>query len=188
MQGFKSVFKVADVVSISSKEYTFKFDKREELGMVIPIWANQCPGYAGWTTFTLELSANTAVEALSAHLSEIRPSLLLFLRKLRQITVQVDGVRSQFDCSYLNDEQNIARLARSQGGQVTNNDYLIVKKKTNTFAQEPKREGVTESEIVLAFPLSSERTPIIQDQAVHAFLPIRTQNIPVSPRPFEGSP
>lgn len=37
--GFKSVFKAADVVWISSREFTFKFDKTKPLGMVSPIWA-----------------------------------------------------------------------------------------------------------------------------------------------------
>lgn len=36
--GFKSVFKVADVVWISSRDFTFKFDKTKFLGMVAPVW------------------------------------------------------------------------------------------------------------------------------------------------------
>ncbi|EMT62837.1 hypothetical protein FOC4_h10017656, partial [Fusarium odoratissimum] len=35
--GFKSVFKAADVVKIASGYYEFRFDRRESLGMVLPI-------------------------------------------------------------------------------------------------------------------------------------------------------
>lgn len=170
---------MADVVYIASREYTFKFDKKEELGMVIPIWTDRYPVTEGWTTFTLELSADTAIDSLATHLKDIQPSLLLFLRKLEHIQVIVDGVKGQFDCTQLRGEPGITRLTRQQGGQRSIEDYLIVKGITQTYAQEPKREGIVESELVLAFPVSADRTPIIQDRAVHAFLPIRTHSIPV---------
>lgn len=35
--GFKSVFKVAHTVWIKSSHYSFKFDRREKLGMIAPI-------------------------------------------------------------------------------------------------------------------------------------------------------
>jgi hypothetical protein len=39
--GFKSVFKAADVVWISSGPYSFKFDKSKQLGMIAPISTSQ---------------------------------------------------------------------------------------------------------------------------------------------------
>ncbi|KAJ3552545.1 hypothetical protein NM688_g4098 [Phlebia brevispora] len=176
--GFKSVFKVADVVHISSQEYTFKFDKNQDLGMVIPIWTEDHPVQQGWTSFLLSLSEATTVSALAQHLNDIQPSLLLFLRKLRRIEVVVDGAVSTFRRSSISGEKAITRLTRIQGTKSQVQDYLLVKGKTGTYAKEPKREGVTESEIVLAFPVSGERFPVVQDQAVHAFLPIRTYRIP----------
>lgn len=171
---------MADVVYVSSREYTFKFDKKEELGMVIPIWTDQYPVIEGWTTFTLELSPDTTIDSLATHLKDIQPSLLLFLRKLEHIQVIVDGVKGQFDCAQLRGEPGITRLTRQQGTQRSIEDYLLVKATAQTYTQEPKREGITESEIILAFPISADRTPIIQDRAVHAFLPIRTHSIPVN--------
>ncbi len=34
--GFKSVFKVANVVHVASGHYQFKLDRREPLGMILP--------------------------------------------------------------------------------------------------------------------------------------------------------
>lgn len=147
--------------------------------MVIPIWTDRHPVTEGWTTFTLELSADTIIDALATHLKDIQPSLLLFLRKLEHIKVDVDGVKGHFDCAQLRDEPGVTRLTRQQGDQRSIEDFLIVKGAAQTYSQEPKREGITESEIVLAFPVSADRTPIIQDRAIHAFLPIRTHSIPV---------
>lgn len=36
--GFKSVFKVADQVWITSGPYSFKFDATKPLGMIAPVW------------------------------------------------------------------------------------------------------------------------------------------------------
>ena len=173
------MFKVANVVYISSTEYTFKFDKREELGMVIPIWTEDYPIHQGWTSFYLELAEATDLAVLTEHLNDIRPSLLLFLWKLRHIEVSVDKIKRLYTRVDL--PESITQLTLAQGGEKSvTTDYLIVKRTTATFIEEPKREGVTESEIVLAFPVTAKRTPIIEDQSVHAFLPIRAYPIPVS--------
>ena len=50
-----------------------------------------------------------------------------------------------------------------------------------TTAQgEEKREGVSSSEIVLAFPVTRDEHPVISDQNVHAFLPLRPFGFNVS--------
>jgi hypothetical protein len=88
--GFKSVFKVADVVWISSGHYSFKFDKKETLGMIAPIWEkfpegeNLLPGY---TSILLQLSDDYNPEELVAEIKSLDPRLLIFLRNLRQINV-----------------------------------------------------------------------------------------------------
>src|ERR1700693_1612055 len=88
--GFKSVFKIADIVHISSGKYTFKLDRRQgELGMITPIWTPCLRVVPGYTTFDLELSKSADPVELSTDLKDIKPSLLLFLRRLR--TVTIDG-------------------------------------------------------------------------------------------------
>ncbi|KAJ3554670.1 hypothetical protein NM688_g2983 [Phlebia brevispora] len=176
--GFKSVFKVADVVHISSKEYTFKFDKSQDLGMILPIWTEDYPTQEGWTRFHLALSEDISLAALAERLREIEPSLLLFLRKLRRIKISVDGDMRSFSSSPTQEEENITRLTRKEGKSLQDQDYVIVKKKTKTYTEELKREGIKDSEIVLAFPVSEKRDPVIADQPVHAFLPIRIYQVP----------
>ena len=157
--------------------YTFKFDKRQELGMVIPVWQTEFPSVAGWTSFRLGLSPNTDRAALAARLKAIQPSILLFLRKLRHIGVRVDGETRHYQ---RRDLPNCITQVKHSDGQVQN--YLMVNYIVNagTLPYDPKREGVTQSTVILAFPISSSRAPVIRDQFVHAFLPIRTYPIPVS--------
>ena len=55
--GFKSVFKLANIVTISSSAYTFKFDRDAMLGIIAPIWLESCElRLPGWTQFQLLLS------------------------------------------------------------------------------------------------------------------------------------
>ena len=85
--GFKSVFTVADVVRIWSRDYGFMFDKRERLGVMAPIWIGRTLNTAGWTIFSLDLSSTTNRKELVSRLEDIQPSLLLFLRKLHRIKI-----------------------------------------------------------------------------------------------------
>lgn len=174
--GFKSVFKVAEAVFISSGKFTFKFNKREELGMVIPVWDNSYPLDPEWTAFHLILSPDVDVNMLSARLSDIQPTLLLFLRKLRKLKVNVNGDIRNYERIDLAD--SITKLTQTRSPE---REYLVVKHTTKTVTLEPKREGVKESEVVRTFPVAPapSRHPIIAEQPVHAFLPIRTYPIPV---------
>ena len=67
---------------IASRDFQFKFDKREKLGMITPIWCTDYPITKGQTTFRLELSPGESGAALAEHASKLEPSLLLFLRQL----------------------------------------------------------------------------------------------------------
>jgi HSP90 family molecular chaperone len=55
--GFKSIFKIANVVHVSSNSYSFRFDKAGPLGMIAPIWSDY-PGKLkeNHTKFFLQLS------------------------------------------------------------------------------------------------------------------------------------
>ncbi|CAN9390393.1 unnamed protein product [Alternaria alternata] len=72
--GFKSVFKVADVVSISSGHYSFKFDKKETLGMIAPIW-DEFPDFRlpNNTSVLLQLSADYDTGELEDELKSLTP-------------------------------------------------------------------------------------------------------------------
>ncbi|KAJ7643247.1 hypothetical protein B0H17DRAFT_460041 [Mycena rosella] len=170
--GFKSVFKVADTVFISSGPYKFSFDKHAELGMITPSFSEYCPGRQDWTQFTLQLSDTINRSELKSYLSDIDPTLLLFLRKLRALEINLGTIC--FVVVRKNLEPNVVRLRRRlRNGPITSSRYLLVKKMVTTYLTEKKRPNISRTEIILAFPLKPEGGPRIKDQFVHAFLPIR---------------
>jgi hypothetical protein len=89
--GFKSVFKAADVVWISSREYTFKFDKsKSPLGMVTPIWSSfPEPTLPGCTSTYLQLSESYDEETVVNELLTFDINLLIFLRRIDEINLRV---------------------------------------------------------------------------------------------------
>jgi hypothetical protein len=172
--GFKSVFTVADRVYINSGPYSFYFDKRAPLGMITPALDSQYPAVRGWTTFHLHLAPSENGNDLSAQLRDVSPTLLLFLRKLRalSITVPSDGTDIEVRRTDYVDRDMVV-LERVQNGERIVESYVLVKYLAQTPSEEPTREGVKESEIVLAFPVTETREPMAKNQDVHAFLPLR---------------
>lgn len=172
------MFKVADVVFISSGQYTFKLDKGEKLGMITPIWAEEYPVEPGWTSFHLKLTRNT--QELVKYMEDIKPSILLFLSKLRSLKIQVSlqGVKQNIQI-YRHDpkdggDTDIIRLDRIlDSAGISSDYYLMVKHVVKADRKEPTRNKIRKSEIVLAFPITSEGVPVAKTQDVHAFLPLR---------------
>jgi hypothetical protein len=182
--GFKSVFKVADEVFITSGQYTFKLDRREKLGMITPIWSEEYPAVPGWTSFHLHLTRNG--QDLAAHTEDIKPSLLLFLRKLRSLTIDIalslGNLKKNIEIyRYDTPDPNVINIERLLNGDcISSDNYLMVTHIAEAYQPEPKRKNVKESEIVLAFPISENGNPIFRTQDVHAFLPLRKFGFNVS--------
>jgi hypothetical protein len=117
---FKSIFKIARVVHITSRDYSFKFDREELLGIVTPIWAPfPTDVKQGHTNFLLELCLQSTGESERdprLQLRKLDHSLLLFLRKLRRIYVHSDdgsGIGGKWT-------RNIRREDSEQyGGQIS---------------------------------------------------------------------
>jgi hypothetical protein len=181
--GFKSVFKVADVVHISSGMYTFTLDRREELGMITPVWAPSLPVVPGCTTFDLELSGSADPKMLSAHLKDIQPTLLLFLQKLRYVTIEgpigPQGRTATIEIHRDHVDADIVSLQRIENGRTSINRYFRVTHVTQTHLGEDRRRDVTHSNVVLAFPLTETEEPQISVQSIHAFLPLRSYGFTV---------
>ena len=112
-------------------------------------------------------------------LRDIQPTLLLFLRKLHRITITLDGKTADVEkCSLSN---GITRLKRT-GDEVQSlsSDYRLFSFSTKAYQGEEKRQGINESVIVLAFPITDSGEPSERDQDVHAFLPLRSYGFRVS--------
>ncbi|EEU43645.1 uncharacterized protein NECHADRAFT_82646 [Fusarium vanettenii 77-13-4] len=173
--GFKSVFKVASEVYISSRSFSFKFDQAQAVGLIAPIWSEfPEPIRPGYTSFYLKLSENTDEEHIARDIKRLDPTMLLFLRRLREINLKatlMDGstwsqtLRRQ---DALTQDSHITQLHRGP----TVSDYIVVKHLVSNLPEEKGRVGVTESEISLAFPPLHE-TSEGHTHAVYAFLPIR---------------
>jgi hypothetical protein len=178
--GFKSVFKVSDVVWISSGHYSFKFDKKETLGMIAPIWAKFPEGQqppAGYTSILLQLADDYDPEKLVAELQSLDPRLLIFLRNLRQINVRtLMSARGSWSSSLR--RCDVPSLAPGETSvqlwhDLERSSLKVVSSLIRALPPDPKRPGCRESEILLAFPINNSREPSIVPQKVYAFLPIR---------------
>jgi hypothetical protein len=177
--GFKSVFRVADAVWISSREYSFKLDTREdgELGMIAPRWdAFPEPLRNGHSSLFLKLSDRYNEDELIEEISSLDPALLIFLRRLQHVELHLVSKDGQTWST------NLSRVNKVQGGlqfvtiahERATVKYVTRKHTVRKMPPESKRLSVSQSEIVLAFPIAdANEEPLPTTHQVYAFLPIR---------------
>jgi hypothetical protein len=144
--------------------------------MVAPIIAT-FPGTKkpGWTSFYLQLANDYNADELVSDLLSLNAYILIFLRRLRTIVVTIVGSDSQSTTKTL--KRTEARIDGLEAIHLSQNDnvmsYIITRHLAKTLPREPKREGASESELLLAFPVTKNHGPSIDPQQVFAFLPIR---------------
>jgi hypothetical protein len=150
--------------------------------MITPVLGSAYPPTPDWTTFHLRLAPSENGTDLSSQLSGLRPTLLLFLRQLRALTVTVPGAaRRALKISREDGPgDDLVSLMRVANGKVNRERYVLVGHDAQTPDQEPGREGIKQSKIMLAFPVSETGEPVIEMQEVHAFLPLRCYGFNVS--------
>ncbi|KAJ4288734.1 hypothetical protein N0V88_007268 [Collariella sp. IMI 366227] len=190
--GFKSVFKVADVAHVASGSYQFKFDRSQPIGMILPIlspfpFADLVPDH---TQFLLEVKRKEDYLEIERELGGVKPELLIFLRKLTRLALFFPGNRgsSIFDRSlnisdqdFGDDVETITISAATAGVDATctkqvqtamQKKYIVYRHEVRGLRPEPKRKGISSSEVTLVFPVADCYTPIIEPQMTFAFLPI----------------
>ena len=185
--GFKSVFRVADVVWVSSRAYNFKFDSNTDLGMITPI-SERFPvtKLPGWTSFYLQLRKDQdgpkVQQKILAELEGFDARLLLFLQNLRTIKINIAG-GDRGACTRIFSRAS----AQCNGDEMINltrdkvtTSYLIHRYMVTSLPPEERRSRVKSSETVLAFPIGQNKEPIIAPQQVFAFLPIHDFGFSVS--------
>jgi hypothetical protein len=176
--GFKSVFKIADVVYIASRNYSFKFDKSGTLGMIAPVNSTfPAPGKrADCTSFHLSLSPECNKQELAQEVLALDARMLVFLRQLRQINIRIESSNGSPMT------RSLSRLPDTTGPLGTTvilrQDtsifrYLVSKHRVTGLPADPKRKDIHESEVLLAFPVNHKLEPKLEPQQVYAFLPIR---------------
>ncbi|KAK7697413.1 hypothetical protein SLS64_013551 [Diaporthe eres] len=182
--GFKSVFKVADVVHVASGWYEFKFNRRNAIGMMIPIPFDfpSDDRIKGHTQFLLELNRNEDYRQIRGDLKALGSETLIFLRKLKQLDVSIDGERKTYKLRIEKGNPNFggetATISETTDQQTKKTKYMIGRQTVEELPPEPRREAVATSEVVVAFAVEDRITPIIKPQQVFAFLPIQNYGFP----------
>ena len=181
--GFKSVFKAADIVWISSREYEFQFDRTNFLGMVTPVWATFPESTApGWTSMYLRLSKDYEEQTLRDELIAFDLHLLIFLRRIKEINISIGSRSGQTHIKTVRkDEQERDKdriiLLRSDDNTF---EYIIRTFAITDLPNEPKRPNWTQTKILLAFPsINRLEKPRVIPQKIYAFLPIRNYGFKV---------
>ncbi|PVH69089.1 hypothetical protein DL98DRAFT_626637 [Cadophora sp. DSE1049] len=158
--GFKSVFRIADVIWLSSRQYQFKFDKRDRLGMMAPRWAEfPQPTLPGETSFFLQLSDACNESDLVQQLRDFDPILLIFMRRVERVNLR--AYRNNEDWERIIQRQ----VLQSNYGQITvlstddqKSSYFTVKYPVENLPQEARRPKVVCSDLDLAFPVMDMST------------------------------
>ncbi|KAI9842538.1 MAG: hypothetical protein M1838_003082 [Thelocarpon superellum] len=185
--GFKSIFKVAERVHINSPPYSFDLDGSREMGMITPRWVVPDPepslsrmGYQ--TQLTLLPPDGKDFRSLADAFREIRPTLLIFLRRLKSIEVTVSpcfGVaafHTSYTTTWASDSESVTIDALEMGlagKRQERRKYLVVKDRFGRLPKEPLRTDINSTEVVLAFPVDEDANLVDETQSVHAFLPVR---------------
>lgn len=183
--GFKSVFKVADVVHIASGHYEFKLDRRETIGMMLPIISHfpSDDRVKGHTQVLLNIKSEDSYRQIKRDLGAMEPQILLFVRKLKQLVVSIDGHHHGEYCrTTLSDDGfggETSTISEKAGNVTRETKYIIHRQTVKGLPSDPRRAGVNASEVVLAFAVEDKATPITKPQQVFAFLPIHHYGFPV---------
>ena len=177
--GFKSVFKVSEEPHIYSAGYQFKLSSKDlpDVKYIFPYWVEDAPDYIDADNTNIALPLKEGVkEELSDKIADVKPSVILFLNKLKKIIIE-NRISNTISTITKRNILNDILL------EVKINESLEVKKWRlikNTLTVPDGIEGVNRDElktvdIALAFPLNLDGTPDSErKQDVHAFLPVNT--------------
>ncbi|KAM0415352.1 hypothetical protein ACHAPD_006548 [Fusarium lateritium] len=191
--GFKSVFMAAWKVHIQSNDFSFSFTHRKGdsgLGMVTPVWEEtKEPIGDSSTRITLLLHTSEDPEederrrdTIHLQFQDLQHTILLFLRKLRKVQVSFydkENVQTATTVYSLHGS-NPATIRKETSDGVEERQYHVTKhvaeniprSENRTYSDERDRAD-SSAEVVLAFPLTDTGAPIIENQDVFAFLPMR---------------
>jgi hypothetical protein len=173
-------------VWIQSGHYSFKFDARERLGTVDPIWTKfPDEEREGYTSIRLRLLPKLNLSALADELLKLDAQLLLFLRKIQCIEVHVIPEKGQkARPPRVLKRRTDSRIPDGLQRFTLISDYasafLVSSHQTTKLGHDNRRKGRKHSDILLAFPEMSFRQPPTATQSVYSFLPIRNYGFKVS--------
>ncbi|OVA05273.1 protein of unknown function DUF3883 [Macleaya cordata] len=194
--GFKSVFRVTDAPEIHSNGFHVKFDISEgQIGFVLPTVVSPCdidlygrlvPGEvvdrtdnSWWKTcivlpFKSKLKEGAGMSSIISMFSDLHPSLLLFLHRLR--CIKFKNMLTN-DCIVMRRETLGNGIVKVSHGK-EKMSWFVASQKLQASVIRP---DVQTTEIAIAFTLeelaNGEYKPHIEQQPVFAFLPLRTYGL-----------
>lgn len=135
----------------------------------------------GWTVFVLDLDiSDQDFELVKSMLRDLRAEMLLFTRRLTYLEISFP----QIGATGATTEPLVHQLAvpnpstpavRSIDCNHTGRKlwYMVHESLVSNMPVHSSRPNVTQARIMLAFPFHPSSGPIIQDQQIFAFLPLR---------------
>ncbi|KAJ2893122.1 uncharacterized protein MKZ38_009006 [Zalerion maritima] len=181
--GFKSVFKVADVVNIKSGPWQFRFDRREKLGMILPKLSTITSANPETTQILLDLRSLRHYQMIQEELGKIDSEILLFLRKLHHLRIKTPSQDVLYSIRRNDHDPNLAGETKTiviqnlKTRKQTEKTYLVVTHTVEDMPHHPKRPGTSQSDLTLAFPMTGSLVPIVEEQRIFAFLPISDHSL-----------
>ncbi|TVU25294.1 hypothetical protein EJB05_27786, partial [Eragrostis curvula] len=202
--GFKSVFVVSSNPHIFSNGYQIKFSEDPSaecgIGYIVPEWVEQNPSildiakiYGSLkrlpTTIMILPLKNEKIDAVKKELSSTHPEILLFLSKIRQISVrEINDDLDETNLSQISISSEADALTRKDIGAESYTLHLSAEEdKTGElhcsyyiwkqqFPVKPecwvqKRDGINQWVVMLAFPHGQRLSRGMGAPGVYAFLP-----------------
>ncbi|XP_030610585.1 protein NO VEIN isoform X2 [Archocentrus centrarchus] len=181
--GFKSVFKVTDCPEIHSNGFHLRFDKNcGPMGYILPHWTEDKRlldvqltdiNQHSWTT-KISLPLRSECHQTRNLFHDVHPSLLLFLHRLRSITIYSQSEKRHVKMTRKDLSHNVLEVEHTEGTE----RWLVVKT-TLKHTTKKIKEDVESTEIALAFQLGGDSagTNVVcqpQKQPVFAYLPLRS--------------
>lgn len=191
--GFKSVFKVAKSVHIQSGPFSFSFEYTRDsdddgLGMVTPLNEEfeSLPADVG-TRMTLTLLDSATFRQRVEDLRNIPDSLLLFLTKLHIFQVKIHSEDSSpITTMYrhlLDSKDGMERIIKtktsSKGYSEDTDRFYVTRRLVEDLPHDEARKYTREASTVVAFPVDEHSAPLLRQQHVFAYLPLRQVGFPV---------
>lgn len=186
--GFKSVFKVVDVVDIRSGFYEFRINRinrKELIGMLVPkpsSFPERSPDLDKCTQMLLHLRDHQEYKNTSRGLRNLKPEVLLFLRKLRRLEIRTATGHTVYSSDHQEEDgplkgetRSLVVTHHSDDGETKpkETNYAIVRYLVKDLPTDERRLGVSKTELLLGFPTKSlEKSREPRSQLAFAFLPI----------------
>ena len=172
--GFKSVFGITDTPKIFSNGFKFKFDAKVKLGYIMPTWISKLPNYINSSLTNIYLPLNQKGKEVIQNFREIDPEIILFLDKLKIITVNNNITEEHFKIQKKVKNNSIEVQINSGEGPLIK-EFLHFKKEFNRpiDLRENNREKKKKSTLELAFPILPDKSfDLDSDGRIFSFLPV----------------